>query len=362
MNKFLKLDWIMLGAVALLLIIGLLALYSISYEDASSLYAGNLARQSVSIAIGLGLMFFLAFFDYRILNSYSTKLYFLGLVLLGLVIVFGKTVNGHTGWLNFAGLSLQPVEIVKLILIIFLASFLSKKKNQLSIVVRIIVSVVLVFIPIYLIMKQPDLGSATIVVGCWGLLLFVSGLSKKNLAIMVIIGAVLATSSWFFLKPYQKDRIVNLVRPERDPRGSGYNVLQAIVAVGSGGIAGNGLGHGSQAQLNFLPEKNTDFIFSVLAEELGFVGSLSILILYGVFFWRLKEAARMARDNFGYLIVVGVMAMVFLQVLVNVGMNIGVMPVTGVPLPLLSFGGSSIITVLASVGIVESIYMRRIKE
>ena len=362
MNKFFKLDWIMLGAVALLLIIGMLALYSISYEDASSIYAGNLSRQAASIVIGGGLLFFLAFFDYRVLNSFSTKLYFLGLALLVIVIIFGKTVNGHTGWLNFGGLSFQPVEIVKLIMIIFLASFLSKKKNQLSIAVRIIVSVVLVFVPIYLIMKQPDLGSSTIGVGCWGMLLFVSGLNKKNLAILIIIGAVAASSGWFFLKPYQKDRIVNLVRPERDPRGSGYNVIQAIVSVGSGGVAGNGLGHGSQSQLNFLPEKNTDFIFSVLAEELGFVGSLAILILYGVFFWRLKEAARMARDNFGYLIVIGVMGTVFLQVLVNVGMNIGVMPVTGVPLPFLSFGGSSIITILASVGIAESVYVRRVKE
>ena len=358
MNKFFKLDWIMLGAVALLLIIGMLALYSISYEDASSIYAGNLSRQAASIVIGGGLLFFLAFFDYRVLNSFSTKLYFLGLALLVIVIIFGKTVNGHTGWLNFGGLSFQPVEIVKLIMIIFLASFLSKKKNQLSIAVRIIVSVVLVFVPIYLIMKQPDLGSSTIVVGCWGMLLFVSGLNKKNLAILIIIGAVAASSGWFFLKPYQKDRIVNLVRPERDPRGSGYNVIQAIVSVGSGGVAGNGLGHGSQSQLNFLPEKNTDFIFSVLAEELGFVGSLAILILYGVFFWRLKEA----RDNFGYLIVIGVMGTVFLQVLVNVGMNIGVMPVTGVPLPFLSFGGSSIITILASVGIAEIVYVRRVKE
>lgn len=362
MNKFLKLDWIMLGAVALLLIIGMLALYGISYENPSALNSGNITRQGVSIVVGAGLMFFLAFFDYRSFNSNSTKLYFLGLVLLVLVIVFGKTVNGHTGWLRFGSLSFQPVEVVKLIMIIFLASFLSKKKNQLSIVVRIIVSIVLMLIPIYLIMKQPDLGSATILVGCWGMLLFVSGLSRKNLAILAILGIVAATASWHFLKPYQKDRITNLVRPERDPRGSGYNVIQALVAVGSGGLVGNGLGHGSQAQLNFLPEKNTDFIFAVLAEELGFVGALAIFILYGVLLWRLKEAARQARDNFGFLVVVGIMAMIFLQVLVNAGMNIGVMPVTGVPLPLLSFGGSSMITVLASIGIAESIYMRRIKE
>jgi rod shape determining protein RodA len=307
-------------------------------------------------------MFSLAFFDYRVLNSYSTKLYFLMLILLGAVIFIGTAIRGTTGWIGFGGFHIQPVEIAKVIMVIFLASFLSKKKTQLSIVVRIAASIVLVFIPVFLVLKQPDFGSAMIIVASWAMLLTMSGLSKKNLLILVLIGLVCATSSWFFLKNYQKARIINLLNPENDPKGSGYNVLQSIVAVGSGGIGGKGLGHGSQSQLNFLPEKRTDFIFAVLGEELGFAGVASLFVLFGVMLWRVKETARMARDSFGYLIAIGMMAVIFFQTLVNVGMNIGVMPVTGVPLPFVSYGGSSMVTMLAAIGIIQSIYARRVKQ
>jgi rod shape determining protein RodA len=172
---------------------------------------------------------------------------------------------------------------------------------------------------------------------------------------------VLVSPSWLFMKNYQKDRIANFIDPYRDPTGSGYNVIQSTVAVGSGQLFGKGLGHGSQSQLNFLPEKHTDFIFSVIAEELGFFGATAMFVLFGIIFWRMKETARMAHDNFGYLFVIGTMAMIFFQLLVNVGMNIGVMPVAGVPLPFLSYGGSSMVMTLAAIGIVESVYLSRKK-
>ena len=360
MNNFFKLDWILITSVLLLIIIGLLVLYSISFAGAV-FNGGNLDRQIISISIGLGIMFFLAFSDYRKLNSQSTKLYFLMLLMLLVVILVGKTVKGHTGWLGFASFSFQPVELAKLIIIIFLASFLSKKRTQLSIVVRIIASVVLIFFPVFLILKQPDLGSTVIILACWIILLATSGINKKNLAILFLVGALILSPSWFFLKNYQKDRIVNFVDPYRDPSGSGYNVIQATIAVGSGQIFGKGLGHGSQSQLNFLPEKHTDFIFSVVAEELGFFGALAVLVLFGIIFWRMKEVARLAKDNFGYLLVTGSMSMLFFQLLVNAGMNIGVMPVAGVPLPLLSYGGSSMVVTLSALGIVQSVYLRRLK-
>jgi rod shape determining protein RodA len=169
------------------------------------------------------------------------------------------------------------------------------------------------------------------------------------------------SSSWFFLKDYQKDRIKNVLNPYNDPKGSGYNVIQSMVAVGSGGIFGKGLGHGSQSQLNFLPEKHTDFIFAVVAEELGFVGVFFVFSLFIILFYRIKETARLARDNLGYLLAVGVIAMLFLQILVNIGMNIGILPITGVPLPFLSYGGSSIVTTLAAIGIVQSVFLRKLK-
>ena len=341
--------------------IGLTAIYSLSFSG--SHFSGSyFYRQLASVLVGIVLLIFFANYDYRTLNAMSTKLYFLGLFLLLMVIIFGSRINGHTGWLQFGGFSLQPVEPVKLIMIIFLASFLSKKKNEMSVLVRIIVSIILVGIPIFLIMKQPDLGSAIIVVGIWLGMIVVSGINKKHLLILFLIGAVAAGSSWFLLKNYQKERIINFVRPSSDPQGSGYNVLQATVAVGSGGIWGKGLGNGSQSQLNFLPEKYTDFIFAAIGEELGLVGLAIVFLLFGTMIYRIKEAARLARDNFGYMLAVGIIMMIFLHVFINAGMNIGVAPVAGVPLPFLSYGGSSIVTLLAAIGIVQSIYVRRIKE
>jgi rod shape determining protein RodA len=360
MSNFLKLDWIVIAAVALLLGLGLVALYSVSFT-AGSFNAGNFYKQIIAIGIGLVLLIFFAFYDYRAFNSYSTKLYLFLLVVLAALCFLGTDVRGTRGWIDFGKINFQPVEAAKLIMIIFLASFLAKKKSHLSVLVRILTSIVLVFIPFFLIMKQPDFGSAAIIVGIWISILLVSGIDKKNLLIFFLIGLVALGSSWFFLKDYQKNRLRNVLNPYSDPRGSGYNVIQSMVAVGSGGTTGKGLGHGSQSQLNFLPEKHTDFIFAVIAEEMGFAGVVFIFALFTVLFYRLKETARLARDNFGYLLIVGIITMLFLQILVNIGMNVGVAPIAGVPLPFLSYGGSSIVVVLAAIGVTQSIYMRKLK-
>jgi rod shape determining protein RodA len=358
MNKLVKLDWAMLVSVFLLLALGMLALYSISLNDPET-GSVNFKKQLVSCFFGIAAMFFLASYDYRVLSSYSTKMYFTIAVLLILVIFFGSTIRGTTGWIGLGAFHIQPVEIAKLVMVIFLASFLSKKKNQLSIVVRTVSSIVLVFFPVFLILKQPDFGSAAIIVGVWAVMLSVCGLNRKNLLILFLIFSVSAGCGWMLIKDYQKERILNFVNPGRDPRGSGYNAIQSMVAVGSGRIWGKGLGHGSQSQLNFLPEKHTDFIFAVIAEELGFFGAAVIFVILGFLFYRMKETARLARDNLGYLITIGTMAMIFLQVLVNIGMNVGVMPVAGVPLPFLSYGGSSLVVSLAMIGIVQNIYIKR---
>jgi rod shape determining protein RodA len=360
MRNFLKFDWVLTIAIFLLLTVGLVTLYSIhSVEDVSQF--NHFGKQLISVGIGFALMLFFSLYDYRVLNSYSTKLYFGIIAILIILIMWGSTVRGTTGWIGFGQFNIQPVEITKLIMIIFLASFLSKKKTQLSVIVRTVASIVLVAIPVFLILKQPDFGSAAVIIGIWLGMLFVSGINKKVFFGLFLAGLLIVSSSWFVLKDYQKERLINFVSPEQDPRGSGYNVIQSIVAVGSGGMWGKGLGHGSQSQLNFLPEKHTDFIFAVFAEEFGFSGALVIIAIFGILIYRIKEAARLARDNFGYLLAVGISMMFFLQILVNIGMNIGVAPVAGVPLPLLSYGGSSMISILASLGIIQSIYIRRIK-
>jgi len=360
MNNFLKMDWLVIVVIILLLGIGLTALYSVSFAS-GGFNPNNFYKQIIAIGVGFGLMLFFSFYDYRALNSYSTKLYLILLIFLIGVIFLGMNIRGTRGWLNLGEFNFQPVEIAKLVMIIFLASFLSKKKSHLSEVVRIVTSAILVFIPVFFVLRQPDFGSAAIIVGIWISILLVSGIDKKNIAVFFLIGILALFSSWFFLKDYQKDRLKNVVNPYSDPRGSGYNVIQSMVAVGSGGVFGKGLGHGSQSQLNFLPEKHTDFIFAVIAEELGFAGAVFVFALFVVLFYRIKETARLARDNFGYLLAVGIMAMFFLQILVNVGMNIGLSPIAGVPLPFLSYGGSSIVIVLASIGLIQSVYIRKLK-
>ncbi len=360
MQKFFKLDWVILVVITLLLAISYLALYSVSRGD-SGIDLGNFRKQLISGVIGIVIMFSIAFFDYRALSFFSTKLYFATVLVLFAVLFFGTTIRGTTGWIGFGSFHIQPVETAKLAMIIFLASFFSKKKSQLSIVVRITASVILIFFPVFLIIKQPDFGSAMVIVVSWAVMLSISGISKKNLIILFLLGILISYSSWFMLRPYQKERLVNFVNPYNDPRGSGYNVIQSMVAVGSGGLLGKGLGHGSQSQLNFLPEKHTDFIFAVIAEEMGFLGATFVLFLLGLLLYRIKEIARLAGDNFGYLLAVGIMVMLFSQILVNVGMNIGVMPVAGVPLPFLSYGGSSLVAVFASIGLVQSVYLHKVK-
>ncbi len=360
MGKLLKLDWVLIAAALLLVSTGILALYSISMAGGVS-ETTHLKKQITSLVIGLALMIFFALYDYRILNAHSTKLYFVALAVLMGVLFFGTTIRGTTGWIGLGKFHIQPVEIVKIVIIIFLASFLSKKKTELSNFVRVAASIVLVGIPVFFILKQPDFGSSAIIISTWISMLLVSGVNKKNLFILAILFAGAVFSGSFFLKDYQKDRLVNFVNPYNDPRGSGYNVIQSIVAVGSGGLWGKGLGHGSQSQLNFLPEKHTDFIFAVIAEEMGLLGASLVLVLFGFLLYRIKETARLARDNFGYLLAVGIIAMLFSQILVNIGMNVGLVPVAGVPLPLISYGGSSLVIILTSIGITGSIYRKKIK-
>lgn len=360
LSKILKIDWVLVACVALLIGVSLAVLYSIATSggvDGEGM--GIFYKQLLYVGIGLASMFFFGLIDYQYLKYHSTPLYFLTLFFLALVLIIGKTVRGTVGWIGIGPFHIQPVEIAKLTLIIFLASFISQKKTELGETGRLATSLVLIGIIILLVAKQPDFGSAMVLGTVWiGMMLF-SGLTKKMVTLILLAGVLFSFIGWQILAPYQKDRIVNLIKPSADLRGSGYNVNQAVIAIGSGGIMGKGIGHGSQSQLNFLPEKHTDFIFASIAEELGLLGSFFVIGLYGVIFYRIKTIALSANDNFGYLIAVGVLLMIFIQVLENIGMNIGLMPVTGIPLPFLSYGGSSLITVMAAIGILFNIHSRR---
>lgn len=317
-------------------------------------------RQLIFVAIGIVAMLFFAVTNYQNLKLQSTAIYFVTLSILLAVLLFGKSVRGTAGWIGVGSFHIQPVELAKLSMIIFLSSFISQKKMELGENGRLIASIILCGIMILLVIKQPDFGSAMVLVGIWVGMTLVSGVSAKKIMIMALATLLISAVGWFNLQPYQKDRVMSFVRPGSvDLRGAGYNVNQSMIAVGSGGISGKGIGHGSQSQLNFLPEKHTDFIFASIAEELGLLGSLFVVGLFGIIFYRMRMIALNAPDNFGFLVVIGIMVMFFVQVWENIGMNIGIMPVTGIPLPLLSYGGSSLIITLASIGILSSINSRK---
>lgn len=352
-----KFDWILFSALILLLGLNLTVLYPISYlgkaENSDQSY---FSRQIIFAGIGLVVFFVFAFLDYRKIKNYSTALYIIGFLFLISVLLFGKVVRGTAGWLGFGGVHLQPVEPFKIIAVILLAKYFSLHSRNIRDYKYILISFVPVVVSIFLIIKQPDFGSAFVIFFLWLSILIMNGINKKHLFILFLTGLIIAFLSWnFFLKDYQKERVITLFNSSSDPLGAGYNVIQSTVAVGSGGFWGKGLGHGSQSQLNFLPEKHTDFIFAVVSEELGFGGAVFVIILLGVIITRLLKIALNSRDNFGKLIVGGVASVIFIHSLINIGMNIGVMPVTGIPLPFLSYGGSSLITLIAAVGIAESV-------
>ncbi|MEA3322769.1 MAG: rod shape-determining protein RodA [Patescibacteria group bacterium] len=357
-RKFFAFDFILFFTVLLLVGFGVVALWSIFfYSDsfANVIFIRHLSYAAIGIAvfISVGLV------DYGFLRSYSTFLYFFSVGILLITLFFGTTLRGTSGWIDLGFASFQPVEIVKVFMIIFLAHFISKKRGELGEMTTIIVSFLLTAVIGFFILLQPDFGSALVVFGIWFGMIFVSGIKKRYLLSFVVIGAIFAVIAWSLFAPYQRARIVNFLHPELDPQGTGYNVLQSIIAVGNGGMVGQGFGYGTQSQLNFLPEKHTDFIFATIAESIGFLGILILFGLFSVLFTRFYFIAKNSRDAFGYFLVVGVMVLFFIHFTVNIGMNIGVMPVTGIPLPLISYGGSSLLSVMIACGIVMSVYLRR---
>lgn len=354
--QFRYFDLFMFTSSILLLSLGLLMIYSTTLSASVNL----MPRQLVYAIVGLAIFFAFAFFDYRNLKKSTWWVYLLIVISLVLVWFIGRNIRGSTRWIDLGIFRIQPAEFAKLVMVVIMAKFLDQSGEKLKSFRYVLLSGIYMAIPVGLIVIEPDLGSALVVFFTWFAMLMFSRMNKKHLGILVgalILGAVL---SWFFvLQPYQKDRVYTFLNPGLDPRGSGYNVLQSIIAVGSGGLFGRGVGRGFQSQLKFLPERQTDFIFASTAEELGLLGSLFILLMFAVIFYRLIQTAKRSRDNFGMYLALGIFFMLLVQVLINIGMNIGILPVTGIPLPLLSYGGSSLVTTFAALGLAESIVARK---
>ncbi|MBI3952411.1 MAG: rod shape-determining protein RodA [Candidatus Doudnabacteria bacterium] len=340
----------------MLLLLGLLMIYSTTLESTGNL----LPRQMIFAVLGLIGMFLLAFSDYRDLKKLTPWLYLLIILALGYVLFFGSAIRGSSRWVNLGFFQLQPAELAKLFMVIVMAKFLDKHGEKLKDFRYVLLSAVYIGIPALLILAEPDLGSALVLAGTWFAMLLFSPMKKKHLAILIAILILGLVVGWFFvMQDYQRQRVFTFINPDADPKGSGYNVIQSIIAVGSGGLWGRGLGRGFQSQLKFLPERQTDFIFASTAEELGLLGSLAVIGLFCLLFYRLVKTIKTSRDNFGMFLALGIFFMFFIQVLINIGMNIGILPVTGIPLPLLSYGGSSLLTTFLALGVIQSIVRHR---
>lgn len=348
------LDLILPLAVFILISIGLVSLYSIDLSQGTELR--YFSTQALALVLGTLTATVAASFHSTRYRAASRFVYVFALTLLVGVLFFGKNIRGTTGWFRFGGFSFQPAEFAKIALILMLGRLVYKSGRRFDSPKFLLSSAGLTGALVLLIMRQPDLGSSLVLAGIWFGILFLTGIKKRYIIGLISVGVVVATLSWFFfLKDYQKERVLTFINPERDPLGTGYNVTQSIIAIGAGQFFGRGLGQGSQSQLHFIPEAQTDFIISVIGEELGFFGLLLILFLYGVILYRLIRIGLRARDDFSAYTVMGIACLFGLQLVINFGGAIGILPVTGVTLPFLSYGGSSLIINLILIGMAESI-------
>ena len=349
-------DWVLLLMITLIAAVGILNLYSATASWAPSFYL----KQIYWFGIGLTIALAVSIFDYRHLEYLGLLFYLLNVILLVAVLLFGKVTMGATRWIDLGFFNLQPSEIMKIIIIIILARYFSGRENTRGYTLReLFIPFALVGLPVGLIMKQPDLGTSMLVIFIGATVLLFVGIRRLTFLFLSLGAMGAAAGGWFLLHDYQRRRIYTFLDPERDPLGAGYHIIQSKIAVGSGGFFGKGFMQGTQSQLSFLPERHTDFAFSVFAEEWGFTGCLILLFLYlFVIIWGIYIARR-ASDRFGMYLALGVVAMIFWHIVVNLGMVIGLLPVVGVPLPLFSYGGTSMVTTMIGVGLLLNVSMRR---
>ncbi len=351
-------DWLILAGVVLLVSFGLVEIYSVALGR-ESLDLLNFQKQIFFAILGFVLLFVFAFLDSYFLKSVNRYLYILAAIVLIAVLIFGQTIRGTKGWFSIFSFGLQPVEFVKIILIVFLANFFSNLATRVKTTRHFLYSALSTFVLIALVLLQPDFGSALILGIIWLIMIMAAGFNKKYFIVVGLLVAIVFTSSWFlFFKEYQKDRIKTFLSPTTNSLESGYNISQAIIAVGSGGLVGKGVGFGSQSQLKFLPEAQNDFIFAVIAEELGFLGVILVLFFYFILFFRCFRALNRVNNDFGIYFIIGAGGLIFIQMFINIGMNLGIMPIVGLSLPFVSYGGSSLLSLLILVGIIENIIIK----
>lgn len=349
-----KIDWLIVLAIIPILAAGLITMKSFTGES------GFFGRQLIWVVVSFAALFFASRIDVRFLKHRNVALSIFAIAVALLVAVFltGNIVNGAKSWLSFGAFSFQPSDLVKIALILLLAKYYSRRHVEIRHVKHVIISGLYALVPLLLIFFEPDFGSAIIIFLIWLGMTLVSGISKKHLGVVFLIMVTAFGGLWFFVfKPYQKERVVNFLNPYYDIQGSGYNAYQSRIAVGSGMLFGKGVGFGTQSRLQYLPEYQTDFIFAAFTEEWGFVGALILLLLYGLLIARIIKTAFVGATNFETLFATGLAIMFLSHILINVGMNIGIMPVTGITLPFMSYGGSHLLVEFTALGLLMA--MRR---
>lgn len=356
MDFYLKLkniNWFFVSLICFLSFIGLVMIYSATIGDESRIFLSHIYK----IVFGLMLMFLISLLDIEFWKRNAYLFYFLGLILLIWVSFYGYLGKGARRWINVFGFNFQPSEIMKIFIIISLAKFFDEKKIQEPRdYLFLILPIILVLIPFSLILSQPDLGTAMLILFVSIIIFFISGINWKFFAFFGILGLIVAPYLWGALKEYQKQRILTLFNPENDPLGSGYHIIQSQIAIGSGGFFGKGWLKGTQSHLDFLPEKHTDFIFSMLGEEFGFFGTLSVIgLICLITYVAYNITGRFIHDNFNRTLGYGIISNFFFASLINMSMVIGILPIVGLPLPLVSYGGSSMITYFIGFGIILSL-------
>jgi rod shape determining protein RodA len=354
-------DWWMLGLTILLAGMGMVALYSAVHAGGSGFQAALFTKQFIWYGSGSVVMVVAFLFNYKSYERWAHLFYIFCVLMLVSVLISGKVVGGSRRWLELGPVSIQPSEIIKLAVIVVLAKYYARVASAEGVGLReLITPVILTAIPFALIVRQPDLGTALMVALIAGSMTLFVKIERRTLICLTIGMGLIVPLVWsFFLKGYQKQRIMTFLSPDRDPLGAGYHIIQSKIAIGSGMLTGKGFLKGTQNALDFLPEQHTDFIFSVLAEEWGMIGALLMLLVFLLILARGLQIAQRSRDQFGTILAVGITAMIYWQVFINIGMVMGLMPVVGVTLPFVSYGGSSIITMMACVGLLLNVSMRR---
>ncbi|MFP3866922.1 MAG: rod shape-determining protein RodA [Desulfobacteraceae bacterium] len=352
-------DWFLTGLVLVIAALGILNLYSAGLSQPLRQDSPVYVKQLYWLGIGFGLMLGTLMFDYRNLEKAAYPVFWLTVALLALVLVYGKMVSGSQRWLPLGPLSFQPSELTKLAIILALARHFSPRDQTTPLILReLLLPFMLAAIPFVLVVKQPDLGTSFLIALIAATMVLFVGVRWRALMVLGSSLLLLSPLLWLFLKDYQRQRILTYLNPEGDPLGAGYHIIQSKIAVGSGLLWGKGFLEGTQSKLNFLPEQHTDFVFSVFAEEWGFAGSVFLLLLYMLLILWGLQISRECKERFGNLLALGVVAMIFWQIFINISMVTGMLPVVGITLPLFSYGGSSLISTLIGIGLLLNIRMR----